>query len=408
MNAQDMGLSDLSDVDETGSGLSLSDEEPVELVFSRRQSNDCSRAAFRRRSSVKQAEDAQQKSKVNGEGLVVPYGVLEALGAAGWALDQDALYEALARLNLPRNLLSLGEFQSLATLLREEEAAQKQHRAGWSASEAHDIKQLFEAHGGSDASPLDEEGLERVLLALDVRKGFGELKQLLEKAQMLSSDEADSTDKVTLSTLMHLLRFISQEGLRRAFGQESEAFYMESCSEADLAGYRELFWKLQGSDQPADDTSGRSSKLLRKSESGLAVPPLVKLSASHGTGPAKRRSKRGSKGGSPLAYDVIVGKIRSALAVPSSVQQVSCAAVMKFLRRMGQHCGGGDRLSPQQQADLWKQLEELSINREARDMLNFAGFVRTMGWVRRTDFAAIRQHSDKVGSFFRLAESIEI
>ena len=29
--------------------------------------------------------------------------------------------------------------------------------------------------------------------------------------------------QVTLSTLMHLLRFISQKGLRSAFGRESEA-----------------------------------------------------------------------------------------------------------------------------------------------------------------------------------------
>lgn len=34
-----------------------------------------------------------------------------------------------------------------------------------------------------------------------------------------------------------------------------------------------------------------------------------------------------------------------------------------------------------------------------------SGQVRVIGWVRRTDFANIRQESDKVGSFWALAES---
>ncbi|CAE7232583.1 hypothetical protein AK812_SmicGene20021 [Symbiodinium microadriaticum] len=402
MKAQDMGLSDLSDFEETGSGLSVSDVEdgPSELVLNRRQSNESSRAAFRRRSSVKQ--DAQSKSQVKGEGLVVPSGVLEALGAVGWSLAEEALYEALARLGLTRNLLSLVEFQSLAMLLREEEATQKQTRAGWSTSEARDIQSLYNAHAGEEGR-LDEDGLQRLLWDLDIRKGFGELKQLLEKARMLSSDEFGGS-KVTLSTLMHLLRFISQKGLRSAFGRESEAFFAESCTEADLAGYRDLFRKLRSSEKPADaETSGSSSKFRGKSESGLTVPLLTQPASHNG----KRRIRKCNTG-LQEEYPVVVQKIRSALAVPSSVQQVSGAVVMKFLRRLGHRCGGGDQLSPQQQAELWKKVEELSVSKEALDMLSFAAFVRLLGWVRRSDFASIRHHSDKVGSFFRLAESVEI
>ncbi|CAE7943012.1 unnamed protein product [Symbiodinium necroappetens] len=178
---------------------------------------------------------------------------------------------------------------------------------------------------------------------------------------MLSSDEFGGS-KVTLSTLMHLLRFISQKGLRSAFGRESEAFYAESCTEADLAGYRDLFRKLRSSEKPADaETSGSSSKFRGKSESGLTVPLLTQPASHNG----KRRIRKCNTG-LQEEYPVVVQKIRSALAVPSSVQQVSGAVVMKFLRRLGHRCGGGDQLSPQQQAELWKKVEELSASLRER------------------------------------------
>ncbi|CAE7229888.1 unnamed protein product [Symbiodinium natans] len=365
---RDMGLSDLSDVEETGSGLSVSDEEEM--------CNESSRAAFRRRSSVKQ--DAQSKTQVKGEGLVVPSGVLEALGAVGWSLAEEALYEALARLNLTRSLLSLVEFQSLATLLREEEATQKQTRAGWSASEARDIQSLYQAHAGAEGQ-LDEDRLERLLWDLDVRKGFGELKQLLDKARMLSSDELEGSNKVTLSTLMHLLRFISQKGLR---------------TEADLAGYRDLFRKLRA-----------SSKFRGKSESGLTVPLLKGVNkringlvswlmkSGEGGSESEEWGKWGARGkvvragevGKVLAndetyrlreeYPVIVQKIRSALAVPSSEQQalVSFGVVGRRLPGLQtfQACVRHWRLPKLEDVWFWFVIEAV-IGRKASEPLGRA------------------------------------
>ncbi|CAJ1373824.1 unnamed protein product [Effrenium voratum] len=403
MNAQDMGFSDLSDLDETGSALTMSDDEdsPKELIFGRRQSNDCSRAAFRRRSSVKQGQVSKQVEcgHVQGEGLLVPTGALEALGAAGWSLEEDALEEALARIGVQgQRLLSLDDFSNLAKLLREEGAAQKQRQAGWTVSEAQDIHCLYEVHGGSHDHPLGEDQLERLLWDLDVKKGFEELKQLFDKARMQSGEEPGAM-QVTLSTLMHLLRFISQSGLRSAFGRESEAFDVEGCSEAEVAGYRDLFRKLQKWNLPLPLPPG-SPVARRLSESGLTVPDLPMTPP-----PPAPMTKVCKKGGSGLKqeYPEILKKMKSALAVPSSIQQVSCAAVMKCLRRLGQRCD--EKLTPAQQAELWKKIEDFSICSQ-RDTLDFAAFVRIMGWVQRTDFASIRQQSDKVGSFFALAESV--
>lgn len=244
MNAQDMGFSDMSDF-ETGSALTMSDDEDYanELIFSRRQSNDCSRAAFRRRSTIKQEATSKQ---VQGEGLLVPQGCLEALGSVGWSMEEDALDQGLARIGLQnQRLLSLDDFSSLVKLLREEEAAQKQRRAGWTVSEANDILCLFEAHGGSQDSVLGEGALEHLLWELDVKQGFEDLKQLLDKARLQSGVELVGAPEVTLSTLMHLLRFISQKGLRNAFGRESEAFHVEGCTEADVATYRQLFRQIK-------------------------------------------------------------------------------------------------------------------------------------------------------------------
>ncbi|CAK9002824.1 unnamed protein product [Durusdinium trenchii] len=395
MNAQEMGFSDLSDFEETGSALTMSDDEdsPKELIFGRRQSNESSRAAFRRRSSVKQEGTA--KKVLQGEGLVVPQGALEALGSLGWSMEEDALEEGLTRIGLQNyRLLSLEDFMNLVKLLREEEAAQKQRQAGWTVSEAQDILCLFEAHGGSSMCSLDEEDLEHLLLDLDVRKGFEEQKQLLEKARLQSAVEGAT--EVTLSTCLYLLRFISEKGLRSVFGRESEAFHAEGCSEADVAAYRHLFRQIKNGDLcEMPDTP--SSGLVRRSESGLKVPLLPGTKSSM---PGKHKKiKKSIK----REYPVLLKKIQSALAVPSSIQQVSCAAVMKFLRKLSQRCD--ERLTPLQQADLWKTIEDFSFSSPSRDFMDFASFVRVIGWVRRTDFANIRQESDKVGSFWALAES---
>jgi len=395
MNAQEMGFSDLSDWEETGSALTMSDDEdsPKELIFSRRQSNDCSRAAFRRRSSVKQEASS---NKVQGEGLLVPQGCLEALGSLGWSMEEDALEEGLTRIGLQnQRLLSLEDFSSLVKLLREEEAAQKQRQAGWTVSEANDILCLFEAHGGSKDSVLGEEALEHLLWELDVKQGFEELKQLLEKARQHAVESCGATE-VTLSMLMHLLRFISQKGLSSAFGRESEAFHVEGCSEADVQAYRHLFRQIQSQTRDESQDDGRPS-LVRRSESGLKVHfPTNKL------GVHKIPKKCGS--GLRKEYPVLLKKVKSALAVPSSIPQVSCAAVMKFLRKLSQRCD--ERLTPLQQADLWQKIQNFSATGSSRDFMDFASFVRTIGWARRTDFANIRQESDKVGSFLALAEPI--
>jgi len=396
MNAQDMGFSDMSDF-ETGSALTMSDDEDYanELIFSRRQSNDCSRAAFRRRSTIKQEATSKQ---VQGEGLLVPQGCLEALGSVGWSMEEDALDQGLARIGLQnQRLLSLDDFSSLVKLLREEEAAQKQRRAGWPVSEANDILCLFEAHGGSQDSVLGEGALEHLLWELDVKQGFEDLKQLLDKARLQSGVELGGAPEVTLSTLMHLLRFISQKGLRNAFGRESEAFHVEGCTEADVATYRQLFRQIKSQSGEQSEHDGPPS-LVRRSESGLRVPfpPGAK------PGMHKIPSKCGS--GLRKDYPVLLKKVKSALGVPSSIPQVSCGAVMKFLRKLSHRCD--ERLTPLQQADLWKKIQDFSVSSTSRDFMDFASFVQTIGWVRRTDFANIRQESDKVGSFLALAESI--
>lgn len=393
MNAQEMGFSDMSDFEETGSALTMSDDEDYqnELIFSRRQSNDCSRAAFRRRSSLKQEATSKQ---VQGEGLLVPQGCLQALGSVGWSMEEDALDQGLARIGLQnQRLLSLEDFSSLVKLLREEEAAQKQRRAGWTVSEANDILCLFEAHGGSQDSVLGEGALEHLLWELDVKQGFEELKQLLDKARLQSGAELGGAPEVTLSTLMHLLRFISQKGLRIAFGREIEAFHMEGCTEADVATYRQLFRQIQSQSGEQSEHDGPPS-LVRRSESGLRVP------FPPGAKPGMHRIP--SKCGSGLRkdYPFLLKKVKSALGVPSSIPQVSCGAVMKFLRK---RCD--ERLTPLQQADLWKKIQDFSVSSTSRDFMDFASFVRTIGWVRRTNFANIRQESDKVGSFLALAES---
>eukprot|EP00913_Durusdinium_trenchii_P014678 g13771.t1 len=268
-------------------------------------------------------------------------------------MEEDALEEGLTRIGLQNyRLLSLEDFMNLVKLLREEEAAQKQRQAGWTVSEAQDI--------------------------LYVRKGFEEQKQLLEKARLQSAVEGAT--EVTLSTCLYLLRFISEKGLRSVFGRESEAFHAEGCSEADVAAYRHLFRQIKNGDLQLgmrercgvvveDGAHARcempdtpSSGLVRRSESGLKVPLLP-----------------GTKSSMPGKHKKIKKSIKreSALAVPSSIQQVSCAAVMKFLRKLSQRCD--ERLTPLQQADLWKTIEDFSFSSPSRDFMDFASFVRVIG-----------------------------
>lgn len=124
---------------------------------------------------------------------------------------------------------------------------------------------------------------------------------------------------------------------------------------------------------------------MRRSESGLRVPfpPGAK------PGMHKIPSKCGS--GLRKDYPVLLKKVKSALGVPSSIPQVSCGAVMKFLRKLSHRCD--ERLTPLQQADLWKKIQDFSVSSTSRDFMDFASFVQTIGWVRRTDFANIRLFS---------------
>eukprot|EP00930_Biecheleria_cincta_P070047 TRINITY_DN57718_c0_g1_i1.p1 TRINITY_DN57718_c0_g1~~TRINITY_DN57718_c0_g1_i1.p1 ORF type:complete len:1047 (-),score=171.95 TRINITY_DN57718_c0_g1_i1:23-3163(-) len=357
------------------------------------KANQCSRAAFRRRSSARPAAAAVCGEQVDG--LVVPGAVCKALEAMGRSLTPVGLEEVSSQIGLSgKKALDLQEFTNLVHLLRQREAEVGRRHAYWSKDEAQKVEVIFCIAGGADDKPLSHEALERLLWNLGVRKGFEELEYLLWQAKVAArSTGADVAGAgITLPVLLHLLNFIRQEGRRRLFDRDSETYFREACTEIDATCFREIFSKLSSMEQdmenfqprlPARSTSCRGSR-------DRSIAPVWEVSSAL-TG--RRRSS--------LLLEVeptVLSSVLSSLAVRGAIPQVSSSTVLVFLRRLTKSCG--KRFLAVEEIQLWNKIEKLGCDRRVDNgsMLDYATFVRIMSWILRTDYAGIRCSARAAGS----------
>lgn len=401
---------------------------------------------------IKAAHECFEMYSGDGEVMDVD-DVQDAVMDFGWNLDLAAAQAAIRESNTPQEP-SFEDFFVVMQTCRRLFASERRKMSGFSVKDVEFFEGLFKSNGHGAQKRIDWAGFERILgifgvlmSNLDKRR---EVFEALEEARVQARSHGVSEDllggigdqaELSMPLGLHLIRVLGHNRERASVAREMQAIADTLFGNADVAGFREVFFNMleHGSPLPKESPSEHMLALLgaRGPDAGTtpqhgrrsSAPCLDAAAAAVAAAvAAAAASSSGSPRGSPLSRlsevasprSTIRGRrstamrslnglgasrgeslvhLRSLLSGPLGGPTLSFVEICNMLKFLGLKPTQDDRVKlafmiRSFTADSWLN-EGMSMTAgcvdPVRDVVDFPAFLRLMHWMSKVNFAQVNE-----------------
>eukprot|EP00927_Polykrikos_kofoidii_P018481 TRINITY_DN18572_c0_g1_i1.p1 TRINITY_DN18572_c0_g1~~TRINITY_DN18572_c0_g1_i1.p1 ORF type:complete len:1119 (+),score=179.63 TRINITY_DN18572_c0_g1_i1:123-3479(+) len=339
----------------------------------------------------------EQKEPPGCAEATLPLGAVEkALASIGLAMNDGNSCCAHLSASEREKGLSFDAFILTADRQRKHKALQRRKRAFFTEEEFDQVRRLVQLHDKQGVGSIDQGELARLLVDQGIQMVTGQDRSAIfdlidgarDSARGAGVDEHDigerGSARLTVWVVVHLLREMARSGDKAEVAREMEAIKQAGFSPQEVLEFREVFLNA-GEESPyqaegcADGSSHNSARDILRRCALPAVPPH---------GPAV---------GNDFAPRVQLTSCRAwasrsvkEMAQGGSGKRMRTVELRRLLRTVGL------KLKPGDFPELWTKVAELAGGDTADVGMDFAGFIRLVRWMLKSNFGDINGAAKRI------------